>query len=101
MARLGGEGFAIPCQRQRIDREEDQKVILAQGEDQRTFVEFEADSHGLAVKPRTQRGDPRVDGLGCVLKLEALPFCGASCLEASIMFGIRPVDPNKGRKGVV
>ena len=97
----GGEGFAIPCQRQRIDREEDQKVILAQGEDQRPFVECEAESHGLAVKPRTQRGDPRVDGLGRVLKLEALAFCRASRLEAPIMFGIGPVDPNKGRKGVV
>ena len=30
----GGEGFAIPCQRQGIDREEDLKVILAQGGDQ-------------------------------------------------------------------
>ena len=69
-----GEGFAIPRQCQRIDREEDQKVILAQGEDQRPFVEFEAESHGLAVKPRTQCGDPRVDRLGRVLKLEDSRF---------------------------
>jgi hypothetical protein len=96
-----GEGFTLPCQRQRIDREENQKVIRAQGSDQRTFGEFEAESHGLAVKPRTQRGDPRVDRLGRVLKLEALPFRGASRLEAPIMFGIRPGDPNKGGKGVV
>jgi hypothetical protein len=33
-----GEGFAVPRQGQRINREEDQKVILAQGEDHRTFV---------------------------------------------------------------
>ena len=45
----GREGFAIPRQRQRIDGEEDQKVILAQGGDQGAFVEFEADGHGLAV----------------------------------------------------
>ena len=88
----GGEGFAIPRQRQRIDREEDQKVIRAQGGDQGPFVEFEADGHGLAVEPRAQRADPRVDGLGRVLELEALTFCGASGLEADIMFGIRPVD---------
>ena len=39
--------------------------------------------------------------LGGVLELKALPFGGASSLETKIMFGIRPVDPNKGRKGVV
>jgi len=55
----------------------------------------------VAVKPRPQRGDPRVDSLGRMLKLEALPFRGASRLEAPIMFGISPVDPHKGRKGVV
>jgi hypothetical protein len=93
----GGEGFAIPRQWQRINREEDQKVIRAQGEDQRTFVKFEADSHRLAVEPRTQCGAPRVDSLGRVLKLEALSFCSASRLEASIMFGIRPVDANKSQ----
>ena len=96
-----GEGFAVPRQGQRINREEDQKVILAQGEDQRTFVQFEADSHGLTVKTRTQCGGPRVDSLGRVLKLEALSFCSASRLEASIMFGICPVDANKSRTCVV
>ena len=97
----GGKGFAIPRQRQRIDGEEDEKVILAQGGDQGPFVEFEADGHGLAVEPCAQRGDPRVNGLRGVLELKALPFCGASRLETPIMFGIRPVDPHKGRKGVV
>jgi hypothetical protein len=52
----------------------------------------------VAVKPRTQGGDPRVDSLRCVLKLEALSFCNASRLEASIMFGICPVDANKSSK---
>jgi hypothetical protein len=84
-----------------MDRAEDQKVILAQGADPRPFGECEAESHRVAVKPRTQRGAPRVDGLGRVLKLEALPLCGTSGLEAPIMVGIRPVEPNKGRKGVV
>ena len=97
----GRKGFTIPRQRQGIDREEDEKVILAQSGDQGPFVQFEADSHGLAVEPRAQRGDPRVNGLGRVLKLKVLTFCGASRLEAPIMFGISPVDPNKSRKGVV
>jgi hypothetical protein len=97
----GRKGFTIPRQRQGIDREEDEKVIRAQSGDQGPFVQCEADSHGLAVEPRAQRGDPCVESLGGVLELKALPFGGASSLETKIMFGIRPVDPNKGRKGVV
>src|SRR5262249_52855392 len=96
----GGEGGTIPRNRQRIDRKEPQQVILAQGEDQRPFVEFEAESHRVAVKPCAQRGDPRIDSRGRVLKLEALPFCRASRLEAPIMFGICPVEANNSSKGV-
>ena len=101
LARLGVKASRYRASVRGLIGEEDQKVILAQGGDQGTFGEFEADGHGLAVEPRAQRGDPRVDGLGGVLELEALTLCGASSLEAHIMFGIRPVDPNKGRKGVV
>jgi hypothetical protein len=97
----GREGFAIPRQRQGIDREEDQKVILAQGGDQGALVEFKTDGYGLAVEPHAQRGNPRVDGLGWVLELAVFTFGGASHLEAPIMCGISPVDPNKGRKGFV
>ncbi len=97
----GGEGFAIARQHERIDGEEDEKVIRAHGGDQRPFVQCEADRHGLAVEPRAQRGDPRVNGLGRVLELKALTFGGASSLEAPIMVGISPVDPHKSRKGVV
>jgi hypothetical protein len=95
----GGEGCTISRDRQRIDRQEHQKVIFAQGEDQRPFGEFEAESHGLAPQPCPQRRDPRVDGLGRVRKLEALPFCRASRLEAPSMFGLGPVEANKSSKG--
>jgi hypothetical protein len=47
----GRKGFTIPRQCQGIDGEEDEKVILAQGRDQRPFVEFEADSNRLALEP--------------------------------------------------
>jgi hypothetical protein len=93
-----GEGFAIPRQCQRIDGKEDQKVVRAQGGDQGPFVAFEADSHGLAVEPRAQRADPRLDGLGRVLEREALACGGARSLETHIMFGIRPVEAHKGSK---
>jgi hypothetical protein len=41
----GREGVALPRQHQGMDWEEDQKVILAQGRDQRPFVEFETNGH--------------------------------------------------------
>ena len=97
----GREGFAIPRQRQGMDRAEDQKVIRAQGRAQGALVECETEGYGLAVAPHAQRGAPRVDGLGGVLALAVVTFCGASHLAAPIMFGISPVDPNKGRKGFV
>jgi hypothetical protein len=55
----------------------------------------------VAVAPRATRGAPRVDGLGCVLELAAGTFCGVSRLAADIMFGISPVNTNKGSKGFV
>jgi hypothetical protein len=36
-----------------------------------------------------------------MIELKALTFGGARSLEAPIMSGISPVDPNKSRKGVV
>ena len=95
----GREGVAIPRQHQGMDGEEDQKVILAQGRDQRAFVECESNGHGVAVEPRAQGGDPRVDGLGGVLELAIFTFCRVRCLEADIMLGISPVNTNNGSKG--
>jgi len=92
----GGEGFAVPGQRNRIDGKEDQKVIRAQGGDKGTFVARKADGNGVAVAPRAQRAAPRVDGLGRVFEHEGLAFLSASGLEADIMFDIGPGDTNKG-----
>jgi hypothetical protein len=47
-----GEGFARLRQRQGMDREEDEKVLLAQGGDNGAFVEFATEGHGLTVEPR-------------------------------------------------
>jgi len=102
---LWGSAGSAGCPRarygQRLDREEPQKVIRAQGKDQRPCVECKAESHGLALKPGPPCRAPRVDGFGRVLALEARTLGGASRLETNIMVGIGPVDPNQGRKGVV
>jgi hypothetical protein len=97
----GRKGCAIPRPHERLDGEEDEKVILAQGGAQGTLVEFEADSKRLAVEPCAPRGAPRVNGLRRGLELKALPFGGASRLETPIMFRIGPVAPNTGSKCVV
>src|SRR5262252_3296638 len=94
----GREGFAIPRQRQGVERAEDQKVILPQGGDKGAWVECETAGHGLAVAPRATRGAPRVAGLGGRLEREACTGCGASRLEAHSMCGIRPVEANKSSK---
>jgi len=47
----GREGFARPRQGAGVEREEDEKGILAQGGDQGAFVAFETDGHGLALAP--------------------------------------------------
>ena len=97
----GCEGVAIPREHAGIEGEEDQKVILAEGGAQGALGECETDGHGVAVEPRAPCRAPRVDGLRGVLELEAGTCCGASGLEADIMCGVRPVKPNKGRKGGV
>jgi hypothetical protein len=84
-----------------MEREEDQQSILAQGGDEGAFGACETDGHGVAGEARAQGGAPRVDGLRGVLELKAVPWCGASRLAAHIMVGVRPLNPNKGRKGVV
>jgi hypothetical protein len=97
----GGKGFTIPCQCQRIDGKEHQKVIRAQGGDNGPFVELEAYRNGVAIAPRAQRADPRVDGLGRVWEDEALSFGGACGLQADIMFALGPVETDEGRKFLV
>jgi hypothetical protein len=94
-------GCAIPRQRQRMERQEDEKVLRAQGRDHGPLGECEADGHGWAVEPRPQRGAPRRNGLRGVRELQALTFGGARSLETPSMCGICPVDPNQGRQGVV
>ncbi len=91
-----GEGFAVSGKGERIEGEEDQKIIRAQSGDNRPFLEFEADGNRLFLEPCAQRSDPCVDGFWLVFEDGALSFCGARSLEANIMFGISPVKTDKG-----
>jgi hypothetical protein len=94
-----GAGFAIACQRQRIDeRTEAQQVGRAPGRDQRPCVACEADGHGGAVDPSAQRAAPHRAGCGGVRERETLACCGVRRLETPLMVGLRPVDSDKGRQ---
>jgi hypothetical protein len=80
-----------------MEGQEDQQVILAQGRAKGTFLELKAAGHRVAVAPRAERADPRVDGLGRVCEHAGLAFLSASGWEADSLLGIGPVDTNKSR----
>jgi hypothetical protein len=54
----GRQGLTIPRQCQRIDGKEDEKVIRAQGGNNGTFGEFEADGNQSTAEPYAPCGDP-------------------------------------------
>jgi hypothetical protein len=76
----GREGFAVLGQGQRIDGEQDQKVVFTQGIDERAFIEFEAHSNGASFEPLAYGTCPLIDGLWVVLKHHELPFVVADGL---------------------
>ena len=62
------------------------------------FIEFQAHSDGLSVESRAEGLGPGVNRFRTMFKAQKLPLCGASGLEANIVFRISPVEANKGRK---
>ena len=68
----GREDFPIPGQRLRIDRIENEKLVLHQGVDHRAFALLDGNPHGPAAKPLPQLGHPGMQHVRPVLKLELL-----------------------------
>jgi hypothetical protein len=52
----------------------------------------------MSVESRAQGLDPRVDGFRAVFEAQELTPGSASGLSADIVFGIRPIEANKGGK---
>jgi hypothetical protein len=94
----GGQRFAVAREGQWIDGKEDEEVVCAQGTDDGPLVEFEADGDWLACAPLAQGTHPCLHGLWRVLEDEGLSCCGARRLSAHSLFGISPVEADKGRK---
>jgi hypothetical protein len=94
----GGEGLAIPREGEWVNGKEHEAVILPQRGDDGAFVEFETDGNGLCLESRAQGAHPLVNGVWLVFEDTELTFLRAGCLQADIVFGISPVDADKGRK---
>ena len=93
-----GKRFAVLGHGERIDGKEDEEIIFAQRGHDRPFIELQAHRNRLAVEARVQTLDPRVDRFRTVFEVQKLPARGASGLQADIVFGIGPVEANKGGK---
>jgi hypothetical protein len=76
----GREGFAVLGQGQRIDGEQDKKVVLTQGVDERAFIEFEAHGNGASFEPLSYDTCPLINGFWFVLQNHELPFVSADGL---------------------
>jgi hypothetical protein len=97
----GSESLTVPRQGKGVEREQDEEVVLAQRGDKGSFVALKAHGDGMAAEALAQGTDPGVDRFRGMVEDTGLACGGASGLEAEIMCGIGPVDPNKGRKCVV
>ena len=68
-----GKRFAVLGHGERIDGKEHEEIILAQRGHDGPFIEFQAHGDGLAVEPRAQGLDPRVDRFRTVFEAQKLP----------------------------
>jgi hypothetical protein len=95
------EGFAVFRQRCRIDREQDQEIVLLQRIDQRPLGELQAHRHGPTLEAFSERASPLINGIGTMNQDVKLSRVGIGNLQADIVLPISPIDANKGRKFIV
>ncbi len=70
-----GKRFAVLGHGERIDGKEHEAIIVLQRRHNGAFIEFQADGNRLAVEPRAQGADPRVDHFRTVFETQKLPAC--------------------------
>ena len=93
-----GKRFAVLGHGERIDRKEHEAIIVAQRGHDGPFIEFQAHRDGLSVESRAEGLNPGVNLFRTMCKAQKLTVFSASGLETDIVFRIRPVEANKGRK---
>src|SRR5262249_1997502 len=62
------------------------------------FIQLKTHSNGLSVEPCAQGLDPRIDRFRAVFEAQKLSSLSTSGLEADIVFGVSPVQADKGGK---
>jgi hypothetical protein len=93
-----GKRFTVLGHGERIDGKEHEEIIVAQCGHDRPFREFQTHRDGLSVEARAESLDPGINLFRTMFEAQKLPLCGASGLEADIVFRISPVEANTGRK---
>src|SRR4029450_4187529 len=94
-----GKGFAVLGDGERVDGKEYEAIIVAQCGYDRSFLEFQAHSDGLAVEACPEGLDPGVNRFRTMGKAQKLTWCGARDLEANSVFRISPVEAHKAPQG--
>jgi hypothetical protein len=90
----GGKRCTICGQREWVDRQEPAEIILAQSGNPGPLRALKTYGHGVAVEPRMQGLAPPIERFRTVLEAPTLSSLRAGGLEADIVCGIRPVEPN-------
>jgi hypothetical protein len=88
--------FAVPGHGERMDGKEPKAIVWTQCRHERPFVAFQAHRDRVSVEARPQGLAPRVAGFRAVCDAQALPLRRASGWSAAIVFGLRPIAPDKG-----
>ena len=97
----GREDFPIPGQRLRIDRIEDEKLILHQRVDHGAFTLLDGKPHRPAGKPLPQLGHPGMQHVGPLLELEPLDRAAGRRLHLHRVLLIAPVQTDVCRQVLI
>lgn len=95
----GFEGLPVLGQRQRVDREEDEEVVLLKRIDDRPLGQLKSNGDG-PTKALQQGFRPFIDAPDLVGNATEFALLFTGGLKTDVVFGVRPVDANIGRKSL-
>jgi hypothetical protein len=94
------EGLAVFGESRGVDGIEDKKVVLEQGEDQRSACLLKSDSDELAGKTSTELEEELIESFRFVSDSVKLFTVCRAINEAKIVFVISPIDSDESSKVV-
>ena len=93
-----GERSAILREHVRVDRKQNEEVVLQKRRDDRTAGQLDCDRDRLSPEPLLERARPWLDGSRSMLEHGALETLQLSGTEADVVFAIRPIKTDEGSK---